>query len=59
MALVVPFYFQECPGHAGVKEPRVLWLGDEEYIVSTGFNQVTLFFSFFLKGLHFLVSRQV
>lgn len=49
---------QECTGHSGVKEPRVLWLGDEDHIVSTGFNVVSLlptclgfYHSSWLKGL--------
>ena len=33
-------YWQEVQGHSGLKESQVLWLGEEEYIASSGFGVV-------------------
>lgn len=36
---------QETKGHANIRDSRVLWLGDSPYIVSTGFDSVSILVS--------------
>lgn len=32
---------QEGDGHQNVKDSRVLWLGEKDFVLSTGFNKVS------------------